>query len=259
MRILLPPSEAKTTGGRGRPVGSGTLSGPLAEPRRLMLDALATLVDADPAAAAAALALPRGVADEALAVNRGVSASRTTAALRRYAGVVYEGLGFDAMSPQVQRLAARGVLIFSGLWGVLRGDEPVPAYRVPAKAVLPGIGVAGTFWRPRLDEVLPALLGRDMVVDLRSSDYAAMWRPRAALAERVIAVRVLSPLPRGGYGVISYNSKLAKGRLAAALLAREAAGMACRGADDVVGAWLEAGGRGAEPGTHPGRLDLLSH
>jgi len=159
VRILLPPSEAKTTGGRGRPVGSGTLSGPLAEPRRLMLDALATLVDADPAAAAAALALPRGVADEALAVNRGVSASRTTAALRRYAGVVYEGLGFDAMSPQVQRLAARGVLIFSGLWGVLRGDEPVPAYRVPAKAVLPGIGVAGTFWRPRLDEVVPDLLG----------------------------------------------------------------------------------------------------
>ena len=257
MRILLPPSEAKTTGGRGRPVGSGTLSGPLAEPRRLMLDALATLVDADPAAAAAALALPRGVADEALAVNRGVSASRTTAALRRYAGVVYEGLGFDAMSPQVQRLAARGVLIFSGLWGVLRGDEPVPAYRVPAKAVLPGIGVAGTFWRPRLDEVLPALLGRDMVVDLRSSDYAAMWRPRAALAERVIAVRVLSPLPRGGYGVISYNSKLAKGRLAAALLSREAAGLPCRGVDDVVAAWLDAGGRGAEPATHPGRLDLL--
>jgi uncharacterized protein len=257
VHILLPPSETKTAGGRGRPVDSRPLSGPLAEPRKLILGALATLLDADPAEAAAALALPGGVADEALAVNREVSASRTTAALRRYSGVVYHGLGFDELSPQVQRLAGRSVLIFSGLWGVLRGDEPVPAYRVPAKAVLPGIGVAGTFWRPRLEEMLPELLGRGAVVDLRSSDYAAMWRPRGTLADRVIAVRVLSPLPRGGYGVISYNSKLAKGRLAAALLARAAGGTPCRGPDDVVAAWLDAGGHGAEPGTHPGRLDLL--
>lgn len=256
MRILLPPSEAKTAGGRGSPIGP-RLSGPLAEPRRLTLGALAGLLAADPTEAAAALALPGGVADEALAVNREVSTSRTTPALRRYSGVVYDGLGFDAMPPPVQRLAGRSVLIFSGLWGVLRGDEPVPAYRVPAKAVLPGLGVAGTFWRPRLDELLPELLGRGTVVDLRSSDYAAMWRPRGALAQQVVAVRVLSPLPRGGHGVISYNSKLAKGRLAAALLARAADGLPCRGADDVAAAWLDAGGRGAEPGAQPGRLDLL--
>lgn len=257
MRILLPPSEAKTAGGRGRPIGARPLAGPLAEPRQVVLDALRRLLAGDADHATAALALPGGVAAEALAVNREVSCSRTTAALRRYAGVVYDGLGFGAMSPPVQRLAGRSVLIFSGLWGMVRGDEPVPAYRLPAKAVLPGIGVAGTFWRPWLDEVLPDLLGRGVVVDLRSSDYAAMWRPRGALAERVIAVRVLSPLPRGGRGVISYNSKLAKGRLAAALLARAAAGTACRGVDDVAAAWHDAGGRGVEAGARTGHLDLL--
>ena len=258
MRILLPPSEAKTAGGRGRPVGARPLPGPLAQPRAQVLAALATLLGADPADAAAALALPSGVADEALAVNREVCRSRTTAALRRYTGVVYDGLGFAAMPPPVQRLAGRSVLIFSGLWGVLRGDEPVPAYRVPAKAVLPGIGVAGTFWRPRLDEVVPDLLGGGAVIDLRSSDYAAMWRPSGEPATRVISVRVLSRLPRGGHGVISYNSKLAKGRLAAALLAREAGGMPCRGIDDIAAAWLAAGGRAVEPGARPDRLDLLA-
>ena len=55
----------------------------------------------------------------------------------------------------------------------------VPDYRVPAKATLPGIGVAATFWRPVLGVTVPALLAPGLVVDLRSSDYAAMWRPRA--------------------------------------------------------------------------------
>jgi cytoplasmic iron level regulating protein YaaA (DUF328/UPF0246 family) len=139
------------------------------------------------------------------------------------------------------------VWVFSGLFGVVRGDEAVPLYRVPAKAVLPGVGVVGTYWRPRLDVMLPQLLrGRGPIIDLRSSDYAAMWRPRGALAERTINVRVLSPLPGGGTGVVSYPSKLAKGQLAAALVQRAAAGDAIVDIDDVAAAWLAAGGSDAD-------------
>src|SRR6185437_7127979 len=158
VRILLPPSEGKTPGGRGRPLARRGLTGPLAEDRAIVLDALATLLTADPGKAADALLLPAGVAATALAADSAVLSAPTSPALRRYAGVVYDGLGFDALPPDVQRLAGRTVLVFSGLWGVVRGDEAVPDYRVPAKAVLPGIGVVGTFWRPRLDEELPPML-----------------------------------------------------------------------------------------------------
>lgn len=81
---------------------------------------------------------------------------------------------------------------------MLRGDEPVPLYRVPAKAALPGLGTAGSFWRHALLPVVPELLGSGLVVDLRSTDYASMWRPDARRAHRVVTVRVLSPAPRGG-------------------------------------------------------------
>ena len=196
-----------------------------------------------------ALQLPPGVAAEALATNRNVRRSPTMPALRRYAGVVYDGLDVAGLDAAAQRVAARSALIFSGLWGVVRGDEPIPAYRVPAKAVLPGIGVAGTFWRHVLDEHLPAMLDTGAIVDLRSSDYAAMWRPRGEAAERTISVRVLSPLPRGGHGVLSYNSKLAKGRLAAALFARVADRMRVESASDVVATWHDCtGGRGEVSG-----------
>lgn len=210
----------------------------------------------DPAEAAAALLLPPGVAHDALAQNRSVRESATTPALRRYAGVVYDGLGYEGLPERVQRVAGRDVLIFSGLWGVLRGNEPVPDYRVPAKAVLPGIGAAARFWRKVLDRELPAMLGRGLIVDLRSSDYAAMWRPGPALAGRIVVARLLSPLPRGGLGVISYNSKYAKGRLAAALLSQVADGGSVRSADDVARTWLALGGEVDRADS--GRLDLVT-
>jgi hypothetical protein len=136
------------------------------------------------------------------------------------------------------------VLIFSGLFGVLRADEAIPAYRVPAKASLPGLGVLSTFWRQRLEDLMPALLDRGPVIDLRSGDYAAMWQPgrRSPQAEHHISVRVLSPRPDGSLAVISFASKLAKGRLAAALLERRAAGLPVDTVADIAAAWEVAGG-----------------
>lgn len=245
MRLLLPPSEGKTVGGRGRPVNSRPVDGPLAGARGRVLLALRDLLAGPESEAAAALLLPDGVVAEALAANRAVEASPTTPALRRYAGVVYDGLDAASMTPELYRIAARSTLVLSGLFGVVRGDEGVPNYRVPAKAVLPGIGVAGTFWRPVLDEVMPALLGRGLVVDLRSSDYSAMWRPARGAADRVVTVRVLSPKPGGGLGVVSYNSKFGKGRLARALVHAAASGAEPRTVEDVAAAWDRCGGADA--------------
>lgn len=256
MRLLLPPSEAKTPGGRGRPLRE-RLDGPLAEGRLAVAGALHRLVTGDFDVARQALLLPDGVAADALAANACVLDSPTMPALRRYAGVVYDGLRFAHLPPAVQRVAARHTLVFSGLFGVVRGDAPVPLYRVPAKATLPGVGVAATFWRPRLDAAVPELLGDGLVLDLRSGDYAAMWRPRRELAERVVAVRVLSPKPSGGFGVVSYTSKLAKGRLAAELFTRIAAGTTVHTRADVERAWTACGGVGSASGPR-GELDLYT-
>lgn len=195
---------------------------------------------------AAALQLPPSVIDSVIATNSVARTSRTKTALQRYAGVVYDGLDFETLAPAEQRVAARELFVFSGLFGVVRGDEPVPDYRVPAKANLPGIGIAGTFWRAVLDDALPALLGRGLVVDLRSSDYAAMWRAGRAVRDRVVVVRALSRLPSGKWGVISYNSKYAKGCLARALVLARASGATMRSAADVATAWQATSGLRAE-------------
>jgi cytoplasmic iron level regulating protein YaaA (DUF328/UPF0246 family) len=60
-------------------------------------------------------------------------------------------------------------------------------------------------------------LGRGLLVDLRSSTYAAFWRPPADLAPRVATVRVLHE-SGGTRKVVSHFNKATKGRLVRALL-----------------------------------------
>ena len=55
---------------------------------------------------------------------------------------------------------------------------------------LPGVGPLAGAWRPELDAVLPEVAGRGVVVDCRSSTYAAAWTPAGDLADRWVQVRV---------------------------------------------------------------------
>lgn len=263
MRILLPPSEAKNPGGRGRALAGRSRRTPLDDVRDLVYARLADLLDTD--GAPAALLLPLSSAGHALAANRSILRSATMPAIERYSGVVYHGLAPGGLSEAARATAGREVLIFSGLFGVLRGNDPIPAYRVPAKASLPGIGILATFWRRHLPDLIPPLLGkrrRGLVVDLRSSDYAAMWQPGRSpeAATRTVSVRVLSTKPDGTLGVISYNSKLAKGKLAAALLERRAAGGRVEDSADVAAAWASVGGKDVIPRTMGAgtTLDLIA-
>ena len=45
---------------------------------------------------------------------------------------------------------------------------------------------------------MPGLVGDQPVLDLRSTDYRALWRPAAALRDQVVAVRVLAERPGPG-------------------------------------------------------------
>jgi cytoplasmic iron level regulating protein YaaA (DUF328/UPF0246 family) len=259
VRILLPPSEAKTRGGRGTPITARARSHPIDEIRLQTLAALAALVGSP--AAAAALQLPPSIAAEALRDNARAATSPTLPAVDRYAGVVYDGLAPSQLSRSARTLANRSLLIFSGLFGVVRGNEGVPIYRVSAKAVLPELGIVGTYWKPHLTALLPALLDGGLIIDLRSTDYSTMWRPsrRDSVASRLVSIRILSRMPDGSAGVISYNSKLAKGKLAAALLERRAAGRRVATVGDVVDAWNAVGGCGAIERDATGiAIDLIS-
>lgn len=221
VRILLPPSEAKSAGGRGPALSElpDSAEERLTTTRRLLTDAVRRLCREAPTTAVDLLGLPPGVAEAALAANVAIRDAPTMPALDRFTGVLYDAFAPGTLPPAARRRAEDSVLVFDGAFGVLSGGEPVPDHRVPASASLPDLGSVAALWRPVLAEVLPSRLDGHLVVDLRSTDYAAMWRPPRSMAE-VVSCRILvEQRAAGGVRnvVSSVPSKVGKGLLARAL------------------------------------------
>ncbi len=206
MQVLLPPSETKASGGEGPPLDLDALSFPeLTAVRSRLADALVGLAG-NPTAARAALGLsPRQ--DDELARNAALRISPTLPALGRYTGVLYDALDVRSMTRAQRARAGRRLAVGSALFGLVRGEDPVPAYRLSAGSALPGLPTLRSLWRPALSPVLAGVDG--LVVDLRSGSYAALAPVRGA-----VTVQVLSERPDGARSVVSHFNKAHKGRVA---------------------------------------------
>lgn len=187
------------------------------EPRRVLLAALRQAARHQPELLARGLKFPSSVSTAALSADAGASRTPTMAALDRYIGVLYQGLAAGDLTPAARRRAEQDVLVFSGLWGVVRGGDLVPDYRVPASGSVPGLGGVTKHWRGPLASALPELVGNAPVLDLRSGDYLGLWRPGPDLRRQVLTVRVLAAREAGGRRLVapvSYHAKLVKGQVA---------------------------------------------
>ena len=222
MIVLLPPSEGKTAPRRGKPLDLATLTLPgLAPHRERVLEAVVALCTHDPVAAAQVLDVPKSQLD-LVDVNARLRTAPTARADQVYSGVLYEALSPSTLSPSARRRATSRVLVASSLFGVVGPADRIPAYRLSGDATLPALGGVAAHWRDALGPVLEELAGDRLVVDLRSSMYAAFWRPPAHLARRVATVRVLHEVA-GKRQVVSHFNKATKGRIVRELLETGAA------------------------------------
>jgi cytoplasmic iron level regulating protein YaaA (DUF328/UPF0246 family) len=212
--ILLPPSEGKAEPRRGKPLDLGT--GPLADARTAVVDALVSLCRGPEEAAVATLGLGPTQAED-VRRNARLRDLPTAAAERIYTGVLYDALGLTTLDAPAHRRALGRVAIVSSVYGLVRPGERIAPYRLGGGVTLPGLGGVAAHWRDHLDPVVRAAAGRGLVVDLRSSTYAGFWRPSPDLASRVVTVRVLHEVD-GRRQVVSHFNKATKGRLVRQLL-----------------------------------------
>jgi uncharacterized protein len=261
MFILLPPSEGKVFPADADPMDFGSLALPvLGDARRSTVSALAELCAGPAEVAASVLGLSEGQRGE-LDHNRDLLKAPAAPAAQLYRGVLYDALGLaelhearDAESVTLYQTAQERLLIFSGLWGVLRPDDRIPRYRCSAGVKLPGVGAVSALWRRELAGPLAELAGDRLVVDLRSSAYAGMWKPRGN-PERTVAVRVLHERSVGGTvqrTIVSHFNKATKGRLTLALLR---SGETPDTPDRFAELLRELGFTAEQPG--PGAIDLV--
>jgi cytoplasmic iron level regulating protein YaaA (DUF328/UPF0246 family) len=226
--VLLPPSEGKTAPSDGAPVDLGALVHPeLTGPRERLLKALVRTSTGREATALKALGLAKTQAGE-LALNQGLETAPAAPAAEVYSGVLYERL---RLTDHGEDARAR-VLIASALWGVVRPDDRIPAYRMSIGARLPRTPGLASYWRPALTKALP---DDGLVVDMRSGGYAAAWTPKRA--ER-LGVRAFTVQPDGTRAVVSHMVKAVRGDVARVLLSQ---GRPPETPDEVAHALTEAG------------------
>jgi len=104
--------------------------------------------------------------------------------------VLYDALDLPSMDPATRRRANHWLVVISALYGALRPTDRIPPYRLSMGVNLGELGPLASVWRAPLASVLPLAARRGLIVDCRSSTYAAAWLPRGDLATRWVQVSV---------------------------------------------------------------------
>jgi cytoplasmic iron level regulating protein YaaA (DUF328/UPF0246 family) len=205
--LLLPPSEGKAEGGNRRRTSwtpeAGSFGSRLGDRRAEVVAALAAVHGGDEKLL--------GVRGDHLLRAQSANASLVGAAVlpawQRYTGVVWDHL--DPASLSTDDL--KRVTVVSGLLGLVRGDDPVPDYRLKMGANLAPLGKLSTWWRESLSAELARSARRRFVVDLLPQEH------RAALVFDGldgVSLKLVDPTGKPG----GHFAKAAKGELARAIL-----------------------------------------
>src|SRR5690625_4310387 len=210
--ILLPPSEAKTPPQSGAPLDLNRLHHPgLTHARTRVLEALINASAGGPDAIGAPPTLT-----EQVAANTRLWEAPTAPAAQVYTGVLYAAADLGELTGTARERCARHVRIASAAFGFVGPYDPIPAYRLPPAATLPGVGSPLGFLAAPAGAALEEH-GPGLVLDCRSTTYLRLWRPACAWVHvKAIEVRGGKPV------VVSHFAKHHQGVLVRHLLTRGA-------------------------------------
>ncbi|GAA1735187.1 peroxide stress protein YaaA [Aeromicrobium alkaliterrae] len=257
MLVLLPPSEGKTSPSAGPALDLEALSFPRLTPVREQLSrALVRLASGSSKRAAEVLGLGPTQAD-AIEADARLWELPCAPAAEVYTGVLFGELDLASLDAAARERASRTVGVASALFGALRIDDPIPAYRLSGGVSLPRLGPVASRWRARLPQELTQAAGDGLLIDLRSGTYVSLGKPEAAIADRTVTVRVLHEA-NGVRKVVSHFNKATKGQLVRALLQ---SGAEPATVDELVDVWSDLGWHVERPAVSPGKptqLDVVT-
>ena len=132
----------------------------------------------------------------------------------------YQGAQCQADQPQGgQGQLEELTLVFSALFGPVRLTDLITPHRLSGSVKLPGQGSVASIWSKALKELLTQQLSGHVVVDLRSAEYGAMYRPTRGSDCLLLNIGVAKVNPATGKrSVVSHWAKHTRGLLAGALL-----------------------------------------
>lgn len=234
-----------------------TPAGDLPHTRALFLRESGQLIDVLKRKSPQQVAQLMGLSDRLAALNVAryqawsprFTAGNSKQAVLAFNGDVYDGLGAKTLAPADLEWAQEHVCILSGLHGVLRPLDRMQPYRLEMGTPL-GVGASRNlyqFWGARITDYLNRRLAADktpVVVNLASQEYSKAV-DRQALKARVIDC-VFEEWRGGGYKIISFSAKRARGLMARDAIRRRIARPRQLEGFDLAGYSFDAGASGPD-------------
>lgn len=245
MLIVLPPSEGKTRPETGARLDLDALSSPrLHRTRKQLLNSLVRLSSTKRAAKILGLG-PQQIDDIARNVN--LVDEPTAPAIEVYTGVLYSELGWSDLDAAAHERGRTQLAIASALFGLVRPQDQIPAYRLSGSVTLPRLGTVASRWKAVVPRAIAELAEGGLVLDLRSGTYVAL----GAAPPGSVSLRVLTE-SGGKRSIVSHSNKATKGQIVRQLLAE---GVEVKDVDSLADTLRDLGWVIESSG--PARLDVI--
>lgn len=210
MRVLLPPSETKISGGGNSHLNAQSLAfnEQLQNSRESVLAALHELsqnIDE------AAIKLKTGARSKELIKNNLVlKYSPTLPAIKRYTGVLFDAIEYETLATQEREWINKNVYIQSALFGLISAADLIPNYRISAdsKLKIEGQTLKKLWVAAHKNISADKTFTNNLVLDMRSKSYAAL-----APLENSYTLEVLTRNESGEVRALNHFNKAAKGAL----------------------------------------------
>ena len=221
--ILLPPSEGKASGGEGAPLDLGSLSFESLNPTRARLAKALVQLSRRPRVARKLLGVKGAALEHARTDNANLEIGPTTQAIDRYTGVMYDAIDYRSLDDSARESFSQTVIIMSGLFGMVRPFDMIPAYKLKMGARLVRGKTCAAVWKPLISKSLANEADCGVVWDLLPNEHSAAWDPAKVPHETRFTVKFLERRADGQIKTVTHLSKLLKGALVRHLVNNAAA------------------------------------
>jgi hypothetical protein len=143
-----------------------------------------------------------------------VRGAKTLPASHRYTGVVWDHLDLSSLPLALQKIAAKNIVIVSGLLGLVTAGDPTPDYRLKIGASLAPMGKLSSWWRDELSRSLNKYCAGAVVISLLPQEHSAAFVADEKAIDQFLHVDLATKSGKAG----GHDAKAAKGRLARHLL-----------------------------------------
>ena len=210
-KFLLPPSETKNdTNGKVKLNLKSLSFSELYQPREELLEILIDFSEKSPAKARSVLGLSQKQDFERVR-NTNLRTVGTGPAWQIYSGVLFDALSARSLSAAAIKKLTTNVYVQSALFGLISMGDKIPAYRLSADTKLPKVGTLTNVWANPCADIFSKL--DELIVDLRSSQYAKLAPIPKEIADQVVVPKILQKMPSGPPKVVSHHNKATKGRI----------------------------------------------